>query len=413
VARPAGSKVDGEGGFLMHKTVTQLADGRELIYFDHKPGRGVPPPDRRTLPPRPAVGGLRHDLPTGDWVVVAGHRQDRTFLPADDECPLCPSRDGHHTEIPAADYDVVVFENRFPALAGATGEPRDAPGTGGLDDAASRRGGPHRGGQVHGGSHPDGPYRGGGPAVPVLRSAPANGRCEVICFASDHDISFASLDPDQVRLVLEAWTDRSADLAARPDIAQVYCFENRGREIGVTQPHPHGQIYAYPFVTGRTARMLDTTVAHRRRHGANLFEDLLAAEREAGTRVVAGNAEWTAFVPFAARWPYEVHLYPNRRRADLAGLDEAARSSFPEVYLDLLRRFDRLFDTPAPYIAAWHQAPAVAGATDEFAVHLELFTNRRSSSRLKYLAGTEAGMDVFSNDIVPEQAAQRLREVGP
>ncbi|HKD99011.1 MAG TPA: galactose-1-phosphate uridylyltransferase, partial [Micromonosporaceae bacterium] len=261
-----------------------------------------------------------------------------------------------------------------------------------------------------GGGLLDGPED-GEPAV--ARSAPANGRCEVICFAPDHDISFADLDPAQVRLVLEAWADRGRELAARPDIAQVYCFENRGREIGVTQPHPHGQIYAYPFVTPRTARMLDATATHRRRHGTNLFDDVLDAERAAGTRTVAGNEEWTAFVPYAARWPYEVHLYPNRRRPDLAGLDDAARSAFAEVYLDLLRRFDRLFDTPAPYIAAWHQAPTVPGAADEFATHLELFTNRRSSDRLKYLAGTESGMDVFSNDIVPEQAAERLRELGP
>src|SRR5215467_2666606 len=378
-ALPAGSRVDGEGGCPMHRTVTHLADGRELIYFDHAPGRGVPPPDQRDPEQRPAVGRLRHDARTGEWVVVAGHRQDRTFLPADDECPLCPSRDGHRTEVPAADYDVVVFENRFPALAGTAAAPLAGDPEG--DD--------------------------------LTRSAAANGRCEVICFASQHDVSFADLDPDQVRLVLDAWADRSRELAARPDIVQVYCFENRGREIGVTQPHPHGQIYAYPFVTPRTARMLDAADAHRRRHGTNLFEDLLAAERAAGARVVAGNAEWTAFVPFAARWPYEVHVYPKRRRPDLAGLDEAARSAFPEVYLDLLRRFDRLFDTPAPYVAAWHQAPTVPGAADEFATHLELFTNRRSSDRLKYLAGTESGMDVFSNDIVPERAAERLRELGP
>src|SRR5262249_55061224 len=151
-------------------------------------------------------------------------------------------------------------------------------------------------------------------------------------------------------------------------------------------------------------------VAHRREHGGNLFDDLLAAERDDGERLVAGNEEWTAFVPYAARWPYEVHLYPNRRRADLTGLDDAARDAFAEIYLDLLRRFDRLFDAPAPYLSAWQQPPPAPGA-EEFGLHLELFTNRRSPDRLKYLAGTEAALGVFSNDIVPEHAARRLRDL--
>ena len=199
------------------------------------------------------------------------------------------------------------------------------------------------------------------------------------------------------------------DLAAFPGIEQVFCFENRGSEIGVTQTHPHGQIYAYPFATPRTNRMLDMSTSLPSPVRAQCLRRPAAAERADGSRIVAQNAHWLAFVPYAARWPYEVHLYPNRRHADLTGLDESERASFPAIYLDLLRRFDRLFDTPAPYIAAWHQAPAHGGR--DFALHLELFTNRRSSGKLKYLAGSEAGMDVFANDIAPEQAAKRLRQV--
>jgi UDPglucose--hexose-1-phosphate uridylyltransferase len=152
----------------------------------------------------------------------------------------------------------------------------------------------------------------------------------------------------------------------------------------VTQHHPHGQIYAYPMMLPRTARMLARAGEYRRAHG----------------------------VPFAARWPYELHLYPRLRRPDLPSLGPTERDSLSEIYLDVLRRFSRLFPSPTPYIAAWHQAPTGAGAdAQESALHLELFTNRRSATALKYLAGTESGMDQFSSDVVPEEAARRLREL--
>jgi len=233
----------------------------------------------------------------------------------------------------------------------------------------------------------------------------------VVCFSQDHSASFADLTPAQAALVLAAWTDRSAVLAALPGVEQVYCFENRGQEIGVTLTHPHGQIYAYPFVTPRTSRMLATVGQYRRQAGRNMFDDLVEAERSDGSRVVTEGDHWIAFVPHAAHWPYEVHLYPRRRVPDLQGLDTAERDEFCHVYLDLLRRFDKLFGTPAPYISAWHQAPVRAGRA-EFALHLELFTIRRAPGKLKYLAGTESGMGSFSNDIAPEAAAAALRREG-
>ncbi|WP_423832853.1 galactose-1-phosphate uridylyltransferase [Streptomyces manipurensis] len=340
----------------MHRTATELADGRELLYYDSSPGRDVGAADPR--PPDP-VGGtpeLRRDPATGDWVTIAAHRQSRTYHPPADACPLCPSRDGRQSEIPASDYEVAVFENRFPSLSGEAG------------------------------------------------------RCEVVCFTPEHGAGFADLSPQRVRLVLDAWTDRTAELSARPGVAQVYCFENRGAEIGVTLPHPHGQIYAFGVVPPRTAKHLAAATAHRAATGRNLFEDLLAEARSATERVVLAGEHWTAFVPYAARWPYEVHLYPHRRVADLTGLSEAERAEFPGLYLDLLRRFDRLFGLPdpTPYVSAWHQAPTEGGG--ELALHLELFTVRRAADKLKHLAGTEAGMEAFMNDVAPEAAAQRLRE---
>ena len=381
----------------VRKTSVTLADGRELMYFGAIPERPADYPDRRQLAAVHVQSQARWDRLLGEWVVIAGHRQDRTFQPADDQCPLCPSTAGSHTEIPAPEYEVVVFENRFPTLKTAQA------GTGGGDQPNGA------------GWDPAAPAAGAGPPVArpggLLASRPAAGRCEVVCFSQHHSASFADLSPGQAATVMAAWTDRSAELARLPGVEQVYCFENRGAEIGVTLSHPHGQIYAYPYITPRTDRMLASAASYRRETGSNLFDDLLAAEEADSSRIVLRGSHWTAFVPYAAHWPYEVHLYPRRRVPGLVALAGAARAEFCELYLDLLRRFDRLFDRPAPYISAWHQAPVRRGG-DDFALHLELFTVRRAPGKLKYLAGSESGMGAFANDITPEAAAGRLRQLG-
>ncbi len=192
----------------------------------------------------------------------------------------------------------------------------------------------------------------------------------------------------------------------------MFCFENRGQEIGVTLHHPHGQIYAYPFVTPRTSALLRQAAAHRERTGGNLLADVLEAERRAGTRVVLSGEHWTAYVPAAARWPVEVHLAPHRDVPDLAGLDSAERDELAHVYLELLRRADRYFDGGAalPYIAGWHQAPVGAGR-ELGRLHLQLFSVLRAPGKLKYLAGSESGVGAWINDAQPEAIAARLREV--
>jgi UDPglucose--hexose-1-phosphate uridylyltransferase len=239
---------------------------------------------------------------------------------------------------------------------------------------------------------------------------PPAGRCEVICFNQRHDTSLADLTIAQAATVMAAWVDRSVELAGLAGVEQVYCFENRGQEIGATLAHPHGQIYAYPYVTPRTSRVLHAVADHWQATGRNLFDDLVAAEREQARRIVLDGEHWTAFVPYAARWPYEVHMYPRRRVPGLPALSEEAKSEFGGLYLDLLRRFDRLFDAPAPYISGWHQAPVRVGR-EQFALHLELFTIRRAPGKLKYLAGSESGMGAFANDVTPEAAAERLRDL--
>ncbi|MEU8245760.1 galactose-1-phosphate uridylyltransferase [Nonomuraea sp. NPDC048916] len=355
----------------MKRTITHLADGRELIYFDRRDDADRSAIDRRPLDPRPVASELRYDPLTEEWIAVAGHRQTRTFLPPADECPLCPSSDTRASEIPAHDYDVVVFENRFPSFSGNFGVYEDA---GGLTEVR-----------------------------------PGVGRCEVMCFTSDHSSSFSRLSPARVELVMDAWADRTAELSALEGVEQVFCFENRGEEIGITLTHPHGQIYAYPYVTPRTKLQLGAASRYAAGHGgANLFADVLAAERAAGTRVVASNELWTAFVPAAARWPFEVHVYPHRRTPDLAALSEEERAAFAPLYTSVLRALDGLFDVAMPYISAWHQAP-VRQDRELAYLHLELFSIRRAPGKLKYLAGSESAMGAFVNDVLPEEAARMLK----
>lgn len=352
----------------MKKTAICLSDGRELIYYDERDDAVRAEVDARSLPEPPAASQLRYDPLVDEWVAIAAHRQNRTYLPPTDDCPLCPSRPGHHTEIPAADYDVAIFENRFPSFservpAGFTVDERHRPGL---------------------------------------------GRCEVVSFTADHHSSFADLSPARVATVLAALADRTAELAQLPEVEQVFPFENRGAEIGVTLTHPHGQIYAYPFIPPRTRAMLAAARAYHERTGRQLAGDVLAAE-QAAERVVARGAHWTAYVPEAARWPIEVHVVPHREVLDLAGLTEPEIADFATVYLDVLRRCDAVFDAPLPYISAWHQAPVRHPDRHLLRLHAQLTSVRRAPGKLKYLAGSESAMGVFVNDIAPEHAAHMLR----
>ncbi|MCD2112870.1 galactose-1-phosphate uridylyltransferase [Rhodococcus rhodochrous] len=370
-------------GARVRQTVTHLADGRELIYFDDTEpfvsGAATRDlHDRRDLPPVAATSEMRRDPLTGEWVTFAAHRMERTFLPSAVDCPLCPSRADACTEIPADDYDVVVFENRFPSL-GAPSSDEDL-----VDD--------------------DG----------LWPRRPATGRCEVVAFTPDHDARFADLSVSRARTVIDALAARAAELSQLPDVEQVFCFENRGVEIGVTLQHPHGQIYAYPFVPPRSQALLDRAREHRRRTGRSLQGDILDAERRAGTRLVFSGDAWSAYVPAAARWPVEVHLVPHRDVAGLAALDEHERDELARLQRDLLGRVDRFFPgvDRAPYIAAWHQAP-VGAPHGDVRLFCQIFSLRRAPDKLKYLAGSESAMGAWISDTTPERIAERLREVAP
>lgn len=367
-------------------TRTHLADGRELLYFDdtapYLTGEKLRDAvDTRDLPEASTHSVMRRDPLTGDWTVMAAHRMNRTFLPPANENPLAPTTPGAiPTEVPDDSYAVVVFENRFPSFSLHAGDGDSLPAA--LDGEE------------------------------VFEQHPAIARCEVVCFSPNVDDRFADLTPQRARTVIEAWAHRTRELSAIPGIRQVFPFENRGKEIGVTLQHPHGQIYTYPYLPARTAAIVAEAKKYRTNTGRDLFADVLDAEMRSGRRVITATEHFVAFVPAAAKWPLEIMVLPRRDAKDFAELTAAEKDDLTTLYLDMLRRVDRFFPgvERTPYISGWNQAP-VGDDREYFRFHLQLFSLMRSPGRMKYLAGSESAMGAWISDTTPEIIAARLREI--
>lgn len=352
----------------------EMADGRTIRYYDTA-GQSRVAIDRRPVEEQPAIGELRLDPLVNEWIAMAAHRQGRIFLPPKELCPLCPTTGELLTEVPESDFEVVVFDNRSPSL-------RPPIGDWALPDQVG----------------------------PDTDTGTAGGKCEVICFTAEHGKSFKNLTPERVRVLLEAWIDRTEELSREPYIAHIAPFENRGEEIGVTLSHPHGQIYAYSYLPPRVEKMLAAAVSYKNSTGKILFDEILAFEIRENERIVAQNDHWIAFVPYASRYPFEIHVAPLSPVADLTGLTPEDRDAFPELALEVMKRLDGVFGIEMAYIAAWHQAPVRVGR-DVLRLHWQITSVRRAPGKLKYLAGSESAMGAFIMDMRPEQSATQLREV--
>jgi len=319
--------------------------------------------------PLTGVGQFRFDPVAREWVNVVGHRQARPNLPTEG-CPFCPG--GREAPEP---YDVRWFPNRWPAFA-----PGDA-----VDFAAAEAAG--------------------------TTEVPAVGAAEVVLFAPDHDQSLGSLPVAQVRKVVDVWAERTVALLARPEIEYVLVFENRGREVGATIDHPHGQIYGYPFVPPAPAK----EAAAARSHGCPVCAQL-EAELHDGARVVTANEHWVAYVPYAARYPYGMRFASRAHVPSIASLDGAQRDALAVLLVDALGRYDRLWPPPEPgylfpYLLWFHQAPATAAADDPaWHVHAHTAPPLRAPGVQRYIASGELGSGTLSNPVVPEAAAQALRD---
>jgi UDPglucose--hexose-1-phosphate uridylyltransferase len=355
----------------MFRRELRKPDGRPLWLYAR-----TPLPDHLEAP---APGGGRnlhsylrwHPL-RGEWVAYATHRQNRTFLPPPEYNPLAPSTDAAHpTEVPAGPWDVAVFENLFPTFSAAPGEP---------------------------------------PAE-IVPTAPGLGACEVVVFTQDPRGSLGALPLWHIELIVDIWADRTEALGARDDVQYVMPFENRGVEVGVTLHHPHGQIYAYPFVPPIPARELAEQQAYFERHARGLLADHLTAELADGRRMLYASDAMAAFVPACARYAYEVWIVPRRAAPSLPDLTRHEREELARALKTVLLKFDGLWSRPFPYVMAFHQAPSDGRPHPEAHVHLELYPAYRMPGRLKYLAGSELAAGVFTADTAPEDKAAELRQV--
>jgi UDPglucose--hexose-1-phosphate uridylyltransferase len=321
-----------------------------------------------------------------EWVIVAAHRQDRPWIgetvdrPRRDvpsylpDCYLCPGNarvGGSRNERYERTY---VFDNDLPCVG--EGAPRAI-----------------------------------GPAGGPYRNRPAAGVARVVCYSPRHDLSLGSLDVGQVDGLLAVWQEQYRDLGDRPEVSHVLVFENRGEAVGVSNPHPHGQIYATNFVFKTIENEARIGERHLAESGRVLFREILAAEETDGRRLLFRSGTAIAFVPYFARYAYEVYVAPLATHASLADLSTAERVDLATVLKDVLLRFDNLWGIPFPYVMALHQAPTDGGSYPGFHFHIELHPPLRKPGLLKYLAGPEIGGGSFLSDTSPEDKAAELRAV--
>ena len=345
----------------MQKRVHTKPDGRTLNLYGWQPHDL--PVTEELEPVGPPTPQMRWNALRGEWVAYTAHRQNRTFKPPAEYCPLCPvKKGGFPGEIPFEDFELVVFDNRFPGLA--------------LNPPA-----------------PEGDF-------PVPTEG-AVGHCEVVVFSSAHSGSLASLAPERRELLVRAWADRYRDLLAKEKIAFVMPFENRGEEIGVTLHHPHGQIYAFSFMPPVVEKMV---AAFRK---APVIQELRQA---AGDRYdVGANETAVAFVPPFARFPSEVWVTTRKAHPGPWTFSDAEVRDFAALLGETVARYDGLFGKPMPYLMILYAAPK--GEEGHFQFHAQFLPFLRTADRLKYLAGCEQGAGTFLVDSLPEQMVERLREV--
>jgi UDPglucose--hexose-1-phosphate uridylyltransferase len=356
----------------MHSLDLLKPDGRHLTLYSSLPipeGLAAPSPFPE---PQMANPHLRWHALRGEWVTYAAYRQNRTYLPPPQYNPLAIMLDpANPTEVPAGEYEIAVFDNRFPALA--------------LDSHA--------------------------PPVLTVPTAPAAGHCEVVVFTQDAKAALGSLSLARIELLLQVWGDRTTRSGALPQIAYVLPFENRGAEVGVTLHHPHGQIYAYPFVPPVPARMLAQEREYFLQHGTSLLCDMARSEAADGSRVLYEGEYAIAFVPACARYPYEVWVMPTGPVPNFAALTLPQREDLARALKTVLLKYEALWDRPFPYLMTWYQAPTDGEPHPETQLHAQFWPPYRTRERLKYLAGTELGAGMFAMDVLPETTAFELQQL--
>jgi UDPglucose--hexose-1-phosphate uridylyltransferase len=356
----------------VHRLELTKPDGRALTLYGREPLRDIGAAPSPFPEPLNGTPHLRRNPLRDEWVTYAAYRQDRTFLPPPEYNPLAVTTNPEHpTELPQGNWDVAVFDNRFPSLS--------------LAASAA-------------------------PSL-VVDTAPGIGKCEVVVFTQDRESSLGALPLSHIDLLLQVWAERTAAIGGLDAIEYVLPFENRGAEVGVTLHHPHGQIYAYPEVPPVPARMQRVAAGYYATHGRGVLQDFIQREIAAAQRVLYLGDEAVAFVPACARYPYEVWVAPIAAVATFADLGDAQRRDLARALKTVLLKYDRLWERPFPYLMAWYQAPTDGRAHPESHLHAEFYPPYRTRDRLKYLAGTELAAGWFAMDALPEDKARELQQV--
>ena len=321
-----------------------------------------------------------------EWVIVSSHRNDRPWLgetvdegreadrPYDPDCYLCP-RNARVSGATNPDYgSVYVFDNDHPCVGPAA---------------------------------PDVPE----PAPGIHRRRRADGMARVVCYTPRHDLTLAELPQPEVVRLLETFREQYLELGDRPEVRHVLEFENKGEVVGVSNPHPHAQIYATNFVFRTIDTEVQASAEHLAEHGRPLFQDVIGAEESDGRRLVVQKASALSFVPFFARYPYETYVAPRETHASLASLSGAELNDLAGVLRRTLVRMDNLWRMSFPYVMVFHQAPTDGARYDGFHFYIQIQPPLRKPGLLKYLGGPELGGGNYLNDAAPEEKAAELRAV--
>lgn len=302
-----------------------------------------------------------------DWVMIASHRQARPQMPKN-WCPFCPGSG----KVPD-DYDVLKYDNNFPALSQNPPVP---------DDVAND----------------------------FFRVREAYGKCEVVLYSPGHTTTLPELSDEHMNKLVSLWCERFDALRADPKIKYVFIFENRGDVVGVTMPHPHGQIYGYSVIPKKIELELQSANAYYKEHSVCLFDEMLRQELAFGKRIIFKNEHFTVFLPFFTEYPYGVYIFPNRHVQYITDLTEEERAALGITIRDTVGMFDNLFDYRFPYMMCMHNAPVNSGDTSNFYhFHIEFFPPMRSADKQKFNASSETGCWAHCNPTCPESTAEELR----
>jgi UDPglucose--hexose-1-phosphate uridylyltransferase len=322
-----------------------------------------------------------------EWVIVAAHRQNRpwsgetvsakpaarqAYVP---DCYLCPGNTRASGKVNPKYDTTFVFDNDHPSVGS------DAP-----NEIEMPR--------------------------PPYRCRPASGAARVICFSPRHDLTLAEFPIPAIEEVVRVWQRQSLDLGNRSEVSQVLCFENKGEVVGVSNPHPHGQIYATNFTWKTLETEFLAQVRHHNETGRGLFGDIVRAEREDGRRVLYEDERTIAFLPYFARYAYEVYVAPKRRVSHVFDLDDAESASLARALSDVTIRYDNLWKMSFPYVMVLHQAPSDGGDYRAFHFYISFHPPLRKPNLQKMLAGPEIGGGNFLSDTCPENKAEELRAAG-